>query len=301
MNYFKLLFTLIISGTLLTSCVVIEDGVDDRVFLNELVSGYDIWYVDYHKTTGTSNVPFLSKAFTVSFLNGTLYANNNIVDVGKTGNGLGVPVGSYNTTNGLLETHHRLDGTYGFEVVQLSPNEIRLDDVQANVSYYLIGYQRANFDYDKLFYDNIEYFLQEFVAWERVDAKNGTENPFDNEHYLRFTSENNTTFYSSKDGFGTNIDFINWNFVGDYKVYNVQERTDLKILTLNYNNQDNETFELSVINDETIQLYHTRSQTTYVFQGRNFVQYLRNEGTRKAVKTHERKRTKIKRNTLERN
>lgn len=299
MNYLKLLFTFLLSGILLTSCVVVNEEIDNRIFLNELVSKYDIWYVDYHRTTGNNTIPFLTKAFTVSFSNGILYANNNIVDIGKTGNGLGISIGNYNTNGSLLETQHRLDGSYGFEVMQLSPNEIRLNDVKANVSYYLIGYQRANFDYDKLFYDNIEYFLQEFKAWERVDAKNGTKNPFDTEHYLRFTSENNTTFYSSRDKFGTNIDFINWNFIGNYKIYNVQGRTDLKILTLNYNNQDNESFELSVINDETIRLYHTRSQTTYVFKGRNFVRYLRSSTTRKAVRNSERKRTKIERQTLE--
>jgi hypothetical protein len=37
-----------------------------------------------------------------------------------------------------------------------------------NTTYYLIGYQRSNFDYDRLFYDNIHYFLQEYKAWEKV-------------------------------------------------------------------------------------------------------------------------------------
>ena len=34
-------------------------------------------------------------AFTLSFLDGVLYANNNLVDIGITGNGFGVPVGNY--------------------------------------------------------------------------------------------------------------------------------------------------------------------------------------------------------------
>ncbi len=69
--------------------------------LEEVVAAYDLWYIDYHKTTGTGDIPFLSKAFTVSFLNGQMYANNNIADIGITGNGLGINVGNYDTFNGF--------------------------------------------------------------------------------------------------------------------------------------------------------------------------------------------------------
>ena len=78
MKAIKLLFTIIFTGTLLSSCTtyVVEDNFVDEISLEEVVSGYDLWYVDYHRTTGTGDVPFLSKAFTVSFLNGRMYANN---------------------------------------------------------------------------------------------------------------------------------------------------------------------------------------------------------------------------------
>lgn len=298
MKTIKLLFALIITGTMFTSCEII---VDDRVPLEAVVSEYDLWYVDYHRTTGSGDIPFLAKAFTVSFLNGGMYANNNIADIGRTGNGLGIRVGNYNTFNGVLETNHDLDGAYDFEVVKLSANEIRIDDLGSNLSYYLIGYQTRNFDYDKLFYENIEYFLQEYVAWEKVNANGGVANAFDDENYLQFTPENNTTFYSSHDALGTNVDVLKWDFVGSYKVFDVLNYDDLKILTLNYDNGDTEEFELSVINDQKIRLYHTSSNTTYDFSGRGFIQYLRSaKGTLKAkdlVRNSGRKRTKIKRET----
>lgn len=301
MKFLKLLFATLFTTTLITSCVVVNDNpiIEKSISLEEVVTGYDLWYIDYHRTTGNDDVPFISKAFTVSFLNGRMYANNNIVNIGKTGNGLGIHIGSYDTYRGSLETTHKLDGYYNFDVVTISNNEIRIDF--NNVSYYLIGYQKNNFDYDKLFYENIEYFLQEFVAWERSGAKNGVKNAFDNERYLQFTPKNNTTFYSSRDPLGINIDLIKWDFVGGYKVYDVNGHENIKVLTLNYDNGDTEEFELSVINDETITLFHTSSKTTYTYTGRGFVQYLKGEikSNIPAVRNNGRKRTKIIRDKID--
>lgn len=302
MKTLKLLFALFLSVSI-TSCVVVNDEpiVDNFVSLEEVIGGYDLWYVDFHRTTGNAEIPYLSKAFTVSFFNGDLYANNNIVDIGITGNGLGIHVGSYRTfVDGVLETRHDLDGSYSFEVIQISANEIRLNDLQSNTSYFLVGYQRNNFDYDMLFYDNIEYFLQEYVAWERTGAANGTPNPFDSEHFLQFTPENITTFYSSQDNFGTNVDLINWDYVGSYKVEDIQDYDDLKFLTLYYDGGDTEEFELSVINDGTIELFHLSSNTTYVFTGRGFILYKKGDPKvkKEAVRNSGRKRTKIKRNKI---
>jgi hypothetical protein len=296
MKSVKLLLILFVTGTFFNSCTL--DDVIYEVPLEEVVAEYDLWYIDYHKTTGTGDIPFLSKAFTVSFLNGQMYANNNITDIGVTGNGLGINVGNYDTYNGYLETNHGLDGGYDFEVYQISANEIRIEDTFNNVSYYLVGYQRNNFDYDKLFYENIEYFLQEYVAWEKISTSTaGSTNPFDEENYLQFTPENNTTFYSSKDLFGTDIDVIDWSFVGGYEVFDVQNYEDLKILTLNYDNGDNEEFELSVVNDSKVSLYHISSETTYEFNGRGFIQYLKSNKSKPNVRNNGRKRTKIERKT----
>ncbi len=299
MKTLKLLFTIIITGTLLSSCTIYNDGfVDDFApTLEEVVSGYDLWYVDYHSTTGTGDVPYVSRAFTLSFINGILYANNNIVDIGRTGNGLGIDVGTYNSFNGLLETNHDIDGANDFDVTILSDNEIRLYNYRENINYYLIGYNTNNFDYDKLFYENIEYFLQEYEAWEKVDARNGNPNPFDNENHLAFSPENITTFYSSQDEFGTQVANINWDYVGGYEIFDVNGFEDLKILTLNYDSGDIEEFELSVINDGRVSLYHYNSDTTYDFSGRGFVQYLKSEKTvktaKETVRNDNRKRTKI--------
>ena len=296
MKSVKLLLVLFVAGTLFNSCTL-EDIIFD-VPLEEVVTEYDLWYIDYHRTTGTGDVPFLSKAFTVSFFNGQMYANNNIADIGFTGNGLGIKVGNYDTFNGYLETFHNQDGRFDFDVVQISANEIRIDDSYNNVSYYLIGYQKHNFDYDKLFYENIEYFLQEYVAWEKVNTStSGAMNPFDEENFLQFTPEDNTTFYASKDSFGTDIDVLNWSFVGNYQVFDVQDYDDLKILTLNYDNGDNEEFELSVVNDSKISLYHISSKTTYEFAGRGFIQYLKGGIAKPSVRNNGRKRTKIQRET----
>ena len=296
MKSVKLLLILFVTGLFFNSCTI-EDTIYE-VPLEEVVAAYDLWYIDYHKTTGTGDISFLSKAFTVSFLNGHMYANNNIADIGHTGNGLGINVGNYNTFNGYLETNHHLDGGFDFEVYQISANEIKIEDTYNNVTYHLVGYQRNNFDYDKLFYENIEYFLQEYVAWEKINTStNGTINPFDEENYLQFTPENNTTFYSSKDVFGTDIDVIDWSFVGNYEVFDVQDYEDLKILTLNYDNGDNEEFELSVSNDSKISLYHISSETTYEFRGRGFIQYLKSNKSKPNVRNNGRKRTKIERKT----
>jgi hypothetical protein len=230
-----------------------------------------------------------------------MFANNNIAGIGFTGNGFGIQVGNYDTFGETLEVFHDIDGLHNFIVTQLSVNEIRIYDSFANVSYLLVGYQRANFDYDRLFYDNIEYFLQEYDAWEKVATTGGMPNPFDAENYLQFTPENNTTFYSSQDDFGTNLGNIIWDFVGFYEVFDVQGFNDLKILTLNYDGGDIEEFELSVINDQNIQLYHLNSGTTYDFTGLGFIQFLRNsEKTTAPVRNNGRKRTKITRKVKER-
>ena len=294
MKALKLLILTVITGSLFSSCTVyVDDYIDNGISLNQFISSYDLWYVDIHRTTGTGDVPFVSRAFTLSFFNGIMYANNNISGVGYTGNGLGIGVGNYGTFGDILETFHDIDGRHDFIVNQISPNEIRISDTFQNVSYILVGYQRGNFDYDMLFYDNIEYFLQEFEAWEKTGTNGGTPNLFDDENYLLFTPENNTTFYSSVDELGMNIGDLLWDFTGFYEVFDVQGFDDLKILTLNYDGRDIEEFELSVINDQRIQFYHLSSETTYEFSGRVFIQFKNSEKDNSDVRNEGRKRTKI--------
>ena len=300
MKALKLLTGLFLTITLLSSCIVAIDDFDHSISLEQLVTSYDLWYVDYNRTTGNSDVPFLSKAFTISFQGGRLYANNNLVGIGSVGNGYGVPIGYYDTFNGVLEIDHNIDGFIDLEVVQLRRDEIKIRDTYTNTSYYLIGYQKNSFDYDLVFYDNIEYFLQEYVAWEKTyTSQAGALNEFDSENYLQFTPEDLNTFRSSQDEFGTNIDYINWDYVGGYEVFDVDGYEDLKILTLDYDFFDNEEFELSVLNDGEISLFHVDSGTTYDFKGRRNIQY--KNGLVKGLETEGRKRFKVKRNIKKRN
>ena len=302
----KFLKLLIIAGVLLSSCSTVfeDDFREQEISLEQVVSKYDLWYVDYHKTIGNGDIPFLSRAFTLSFLNGILYANNNIADIGFTGNGFGIDVGSYNTFSGVLETIHDLDGSNDFEVTVTSSNEIRLYNYRQNVTYFLIGYQTNTFDYDQLFYENIEYFLQEYDAWGKILTAGGVVNPFDDENYLRFTPESITTFYSSQDNFGTQVDYMNWSYVGGYEIYDVLGFQNLKILTLNYDGGDVEEFELSVVNDGKIRLYNLASEATYDFEGIGYIQYLKGDTPKKSreatVRNSDRKRTKVRRQKVKR-
>ncbi|MAD97446.1 MAG: hypothetical protein CMB99_08995 [Flavobacteriaceae bacterium] len=305
MKTIKLLFVSVFSIVMLQGCSVAFYGDNDiPPSLDQVLSSHDLWYIDYHRTVGNTDVPFVSKAFTMSFFNGVMYANNNIVDVGRTGNGLGIDVGVYNTFNGLLSVNHDLDGLYEFEVTLLSPNQIELHNYRLNVSYFLIGYSVNTFNYDALFYDNIEYFLQEYVGWEKVDALGGTPNPFDAENYLAFTPENITTFYSSKDDFGIDVDLVNWDYVGSYEVFDVVGYQDLKVLELYYDGGVVEEFELTVTNDRSIRLYHINSGTTYDFAGRGFIQFLKSDKVKikdGAVRNSDRKRTKVIRRSKSKN
>jgi len=302
MKALKLLTGFLLTITMFTSCVVAVDDFNDfdnnAITLKQLVTSYDLWYIDYNRTSGNGDVPFLSKAFTVSFQNGHLLANSNLVGLGDVGNGYGDQIGYYETINGVLEIDHNLDGFIDLEVTQLSNDEIRLRDSYTNTSYYLIGYQKYDFDYDQVFYNNIEYFLQEYVAWEKTyTSQEGVLNEFDDENFLQFTPENLTTFRSSQDEFGTNIELLLWDYEGAYEVFDVAGFDDVKVLTLDYDFFDNEEFELSVINDEEIDLFHVTSGTTYSFKGRDNIIF---KNTSEKGKTKDRKRFKVNRKTKKR-
>lgn len=304
----KILFLTTVTLLFFSSCSNTVNYIDEseiRVTLNEIISKYDIWYIDYNSKNGEGEIPFLSIAFTSSFLNGRLYANNNLVDIGKTGNGYGVIIGSYNTFDNILQVKHNKYGNYNFRVVQLSEDKIRLIDDKAHISYDLEGYHKQYFNYNKVFYENIEYFLQEYGIWKKIfTSKEGAKNIFDNENFLRFTSENNTTFYSSNYKFGTNVDLVRWTYNGKYEVADIQGYEDIKHLTLFYGGGEGEKeeFEVKVLDDMTLELYHIKSKTIYQFKGVDFIRYLRAEkGTTESTikqkirfKTHRKEVKKIK-------
>lgn len=292
----RLLFGLLFTGVLASSCyteVLVEDDFfEDSTFsVAQVLSAHELWYVDINATKGNGEVPFLQRAFTLTFDRGTLLANNNIAGIGKNGNGFGIDVGIYNPIRGAVEINHDVDGIWLLEVFLLNNNTIELFDRSSNTSYYLKGFSRNNFDYDMLFYDNIHYFLQEYDVWEKVyTSKIGALNDFDNENYLQFFASTNGDFFrSSIDASNTNINSLQWDFEGDYQVFDVANNTNLKTITLSYDFIGDDYFELYVLNDKAIELYHPNSGTTYEFKGRGYIQYLKSE-----VKQSTKKRVKVK-------
>ena len=226
-----------------------------------------------------AEVPFLQRAFTISFDRGIVYANNNLSGLGKTGNGLGIDVGAYGTFSGQVEIDHDVDGLWLLEVFPLDNNTLELYDPRSDTSYILEGYQRNNFDYDMVFYDNIHYLLQEYQVWEKTfTSEVGALNEFDEENYLQFFAEGDGYFRSSVDMAGIPLNSIQWDYQGDYEVYDVANDATLKTLTLDYDYLGNDYFELYVINDSTIELYHVSSGTVYEFTGRGYIQYLKSSG-----------------------
>jgi len=280
MKTIKLLSGFALLATLFTSCyteVIIDDYDEPGISVNQLLKSYELWYVDINATKGYGETPFLQKAFTISFMNGVMYANNNIVGIGNTGNGFGIDVATYNAYNMILDVKHDVDGFETFDVYKIDYNTIELYNPNNDTSYFLEGYTRDNFNYDFVFYDNIHYFLQEYNAWEKVYTSNyGAINEFDNENYLQFLAGgNDSEFKSSQDNPGRNVNNLYWDYTGLYGVSDVRNDMYLKVLTLDYDYFENEQFELSVINDGTIELYHAASGTLYEFEGRGYIQYLK--------------------------
>ncbi|MFC3972901.1 hypothetical protein [Maribacter confluentis] len=164
MKTLKLLTGYVLLATLMVSCyadVIIEDNFIEESAYNtdQVLQDYDLWYVDINETRGYGEVPFLQRAFTISFDRGIVYANNNIVGIGKTGGGYGIDVGTYSTLRGIVEIDHDVDGRWALEVYAVNRNTIELYDASTDTSYFLKGYQTNSFDYDMVFYDNINYFI----------------------------------------------------------------------------------------------------------------------------------------------
>ncbi|MFS4484212.1 nicotinic acid mononucleotide adenyltransferase [Hyunsoonleella sp. 2307UL5-6] len=305
MKTVKLLLSLVFVTTLFTSCyteVIVDDFVEQPIInVNQVLNSHDLWYVDINETVGFGEIPFLQKAFTVSFVNGTLFANNNLVGIGSNGDGFGIDVASYNAADMILDVNHDIDGFVTFDVFIEDNKTIELYNPTTDTSYFLEGYQRGNFDYDFVFYDNIHYFLQEYEAWEKIYTSDiGALNEFDNENYLQFLAGgNDATFRSSQDSFGTNANNLIWDYTGVYGVGDVAGNLNLKTLTLDYDFFDNEFFELTVINDRTIELFHPSSETIYEFEGRGYIQYLKTDNTKGKTGDSKVKKRKFKKERIE--
>tara|TARA_A100000171_G_C2125871_1_gene143472 strand:- start:477 stop:1397 length:921 start_codon:yes stop_codon:yes gene_type:complete len=303
MKLVKLFFGLALLATVATSCyveetVVVTDPYVDpvpSVTLNQLLTSYELWYVDINRSNASGQIPFMQIAFTLSFRNGDVLANNNLVGIGDQGYGYGIDVGYYDTYNYILDINHDLDGYVTFDVTQLNDTEIELYNPDSGLRYVLVGYQRSNFDYDLLFYENIHYFVQEYVAWEKVATQGGAPNEFDYEHFLQFLpGGGDGNFQSSKDPVGSSIDHLYWDYTGIFNVDDIPGNAYLKYLTLDYDYLGNEYFELNVINDNTIELFHETSGTVYTFRGRGYIENRSSRGTLRIPKaTIEKQRKKI--------
>jgi hypothetical protein len=261
----------------LSSCeadLIIGDPIAQPT-LNDIVSSSDLWYLDLNSSQGNLDIPFMTRAFTLSFNYGTLYANNNLVGIGRAGSGLGTDVGIYDTYADLLTIDHDVDGIHEFQVFVRASNRIELRDTYSGTRYFLNGYSVSNFDYDTLFYNNIQYFLQEYGAWEKIyTSQEGAINEFDAENYLRFRPGTNAdTFESSQDRNGLASNGLYWDYSGEYWVEDVSPGSINKHLTLDYDFLGNDYFDLYVIDDQTIELFHESSGTTYEFKGRGSIQY----------------------------
>ncbi len=282
MQAIKLLLGFLLVGTLMTSCyteVILDDGFIEESGFNtsQVLQSYDLWYIDINATKGNGEVPFLQRAFTISFDNGNVYANNNIVGLGKTGSGYGIDIGYFDALPGVIEIDHDIDGLWLLDVFAINGNTLELYDSNSNTSYYLKGYQINSFDFDMVFYDNINYFLQEYDAWEKTyTSQEGALNDFDDENFLQFLSDSQGDFFrSSIDKTGSSVNSLEWDFEGSYQVFDVENDETLKTLTLSYDFMGNDYFELYVVNDSTIELYHPSSETVYEFKGRGYIQYLK--------------------------
>lgn len=279
MRTIKLLSGFLLILTVFTSCytdVYVDDEVLEPVVpLSRVLADYELWYVDINQTQGNGNIPFMEKAFTLSFLNGTVMANNNLAGIGDQGSGYGIDVGYYDIFDYDLDISHDIDGFYSFEISVLNSNTIELYNSFSNTSFILKGYQRNTFDYDRLIYDNIHYFLQEYVAWEKISTSaTGTVNEFDAENFLQFLPANSGgNFQSSQDISGTSANNLYWDYTGIYEVQDVKNNAFSKTLTLDYDYFSNEFFELSILDDATIALYHPSSGTEYRFRGKGYIQY----------------------------
>lgn len=263
-----------IFSLLITSCTTNDDYYNNvPQDISYVVHDFDLWEVDHTQTTGTGAVPFLDRAITVSFFNGVLYANNNFSGFGYTGNGYGIDVGYYGLSFNTVSVRHDIYGNFNFEIYYVSQNTIQLYDRYNNIRYTLNGYNKAYYNYDYVFYNNIDYFLQEFEAWRKVyTSQVGIPNAFDNENILRFDTQGNI-FMSSLDAPNVSIGNIYWDYQGVYDIFNTNNLT-AKILRLDYGIDGIEEFYLTVINDNRIRLEHT-SGTIYEFEGTGYIQFLR--------------------------
>ena len=59
MKTVKIFLVMLFAGALFSSCYEItDDRIDNAISLEELMSSYDLWYVDIHRSTGNGGRTF---------------------------------------------------------------------------------------------------------------------------------------------------------------------------------------------------------------------------------------------------
>ena len=66
--------------------------------------------------------------------------------------------------NNQVSILHNIDGLPDFTGVVINYYRINMIDLHRGTIYYLCDYKLSNFDYDQLFYGDIQYFLQKYTV-----------------------------------------------------------------------------------------------------------------------------------------
>lgn len=279
----KLLLLFLI--TILVGCnhfyepdVIVVNQRPVRESTSQKVFSQDLWIL---QESNGAVVPFIDRAFTISMSGGDLYANNNIFRLGAIGDGYGDRIGSVSFYKDLLELNHQQEGLFAFYVDRINVNTIRLTEIDTGVFYVFTGYRLNHFNFDQLFFENLEFLLQEFQAWENTQTLNGVSNRFDQENYIQF--QPNGVFRTSIDPNGLSIDRVLWKYTGTYQVETIPNNLEQKRLFLSYADGSRESFLIKVNQDYEVSLCHDQSRTDYVFTGRKNIIYNKQKGPKKQV------------------
>jgi len=82
-----------------------------------------------------------------------------------------------------------------------------------------------------VFYDNINYFIQEYTVWEKVfTSEQGAINDFDDENFLQFLPR---FFRSSIDANETVLSQLQWQYLKSGKGVEAKKRTKITRPTMN--------------------------------------------------------------------
>jgi hypothetical protein len=115
MTTFLVAALLVLTSTSCHTEMPIGDGYNAPTS-NEVLVSNEVWCVELNSKQENPNLPFMTRAFTLSFDLGTLYANKSLEGIYSAVAGLGIDVGSYQTIYNQLAIDRDIDGLHDFEV-----------------------------------------------------------------------------------------------------------------------------------------------------------------------------------------